>query len=62
MVTSHLLFGILLGLSIGSFTGLEGLVVFSALGAVFPDLDMFFEHRKTFHRPFYSLTVRLLTS
>lgn len=52
MITSHVLVGILLGSSFGAWTGFNGLVLFSALGAVFPDLDMFMEHRKTFHRPF----------
>jgi hypothetical protein len=60
MVTSHVLFGILVGLSISTWTGVEGLLLFSALGAVFPDLDMFFEHRKTFHRPFQFLILSVV--
>lgn len=60
MVTSHVLFGILVGLSVSTWTGIEGLLLFSALGAVFPDLDMFFEHRKTFHRPFQFLGLSIL--
>lgn len=55
MITSHLLVGLFIGFSASSLTGIEGLVLFSALGSVFPDLDMFMEHRKTFHRPFQFL-------
>lgn len=62
MITTHLLGGLLLGSLINSYIGLPGLVVVSALGAVFPDFDMFFEHRKTFHRPFQFLFLAVAVS
>jgi len=55
MITTHILLGLLLGSFVSSILPLQGLVLFSAFGAFFPDLDMFAEHRKTFHRPFQYL-------
>lgn len=53
MLPTHILAGGSLGLLL-SFTAPEmrfTLIIAGMLAAVLPDLDMFFEHRKTLHRP-----------
>jgi hypothetical protein len=62
MLTTHILAGASLGLL---FLSSDPEVVFPVMivglfGSIFPDLDMFAEHRKTLHRPFQMLIVSAL--
>lgn len=63
MLSTHVLAGGVLGLVFSVFTPYSAslLVMMGMIFSTFPDLDVLFEHRKTFHRPFqYSLLFLLL--
>jgi hypothetical protein len=65
MVSTHLLAGLSLGLLPGLLFGeTSGVIYFSIIiGSFFPDLDILFDHRNTFHRPFeYGLAVLIIGS
>lgn len=60
MVTTHVLVGVLLGAITSPLVAIEGLILASAAGGFFPDLDMLGIHRKTLHRPFQYAIAGLL--
>lgn len=63
MVPTHILAGAALGLLSLSFStsNANALIWASIAAAFFPDLDVFFKHRKTFHRPFEYVSVFIIS-
>lgn len=60
MLPTHILIGLLVGSISQSFIGLNYLLLTGVIGSILPDLDMFFNHRKTFHRPFQFTIIGIL--
>lgn len=54
MAFTHILVGILLSAGISQLAGLSvtPFMIAGAVGGLFPDIDLLFTHRKTFHYPF----------
>ncbi|MFT4892802.1 MAG: hypothetical protein ACI8Z7_000590 [Candidatus Nanohaloarchaea archaeon] len=62
MIFTHTVFSVGLGALLASLEPMYAgqIIGFTLLAGIFPDLDMFFEHRKTFHRPFQFSALFLL--
>lgn len=55
MLFTHLAVSLLLGLAAFQFVPSMTVVVTAVLAGAGPDMDMFWEHRKTLHRPFQAI-------
>ncbi len=61
MFTTHVLAGLFLGGLYEFLVPGMSLVVVGGVAGFFPDMDMFFTHRRTLHRPFQYLALGVLT-
>ncbi len=64
MATTHVLAGICLGLVAATVAPVETgtAVLAAALGGLFPDLDLLWEHRRTLHFPAWGTVAAVLTT
>lgn len=62
MVFTHAAISLLIGVVAFSFVPSPFVIIAVVLAGILPDLDLIFEHRKTFHRPFQCLIGSVLLS